>query len=100
MGEGGSVREYRTIRLTADEIPRIGMILRHFKGPLYKVSSFAMYTDAECDDLTQLVLYRDLAEPWRIPHARPLREFSQEVKDDSGAWVRRFAIAKGEPSDG
>jgi hypothetical protein len=94
------VRESRTICLTADEIPRIGMILRHFKGTLYKVSGFAMYTDAERDDLTQLVLYRDLAEPWRTPHARPLREFSQEVKSDSGQWVRRFMIVKGERSDG
>ncbi len=84
------MRESRTVRLTAEGLPQIGMIMRHWKGALYKVSGFAMYTDAECDNLTQVVLYRDLAEPWRTLHARPLREFSEEVKDDNGEWIRRF----------
>jgi hypothetical protein len=43
---------------------------------------------------TSIVPVRERYAAWLIG-----KEFSQEVKDDSGAWVRRFAIVKRERSD-
>lgn len=81
-------REARTIRLTADEVPCIGDVFKHFKGGMYKITHFAW----SAEDESQLVIYRPFADltVTRQLWVRPLREFSDEVEDDNGQWVRRF----------
>lgn len=86
------MREFRRLDLAAEDLPRLGSVLRHFKGEYYKITGTAHYTDAERDDLVQVLLYRRYGERSRHSYARPFDEFLHEVKDNSGRWVRRFEV--------
>lgn len=86
-------REARAIQLTAGELPTIGAVFRHFRGDYYKIADFAWNANVnENDPDSQLVLYRPFGNIRRTSAlwSRPMREFSQEVRDDNGQWIRRF----------
>jgi len=89
-------REARTIRLTADELLTIGSIFRHFKGRPYKVSGFAW----AIEDGGQLVLYRDLAEPWRglgLDHCVSFRKRLRTTPGYGCGAFRKFLLNSPSP---
>lgn len=87
-------RETRDFEPDMSGVPRIGCIVRHFKGNFYEVVGFAWHTDYSDSQDDQLVLYRLASDRRRPIWARPLREFYEEVKNDEGAWVRRFEVMR------
>jgi len=65
-------------------LPRVGSVMRHFKGGVYRVVGHAFHTENE----EMLVLYRCTSGPATL-WARPLAMFNDSV---NGTAVPRFRL--------
>ncbi len=64
------------------------LLVKHFKGHIYKISSIATHTES----MEKLVIYYDPNSPSTI-WARPLEMFTSEALDSNGNKVPRFTKA-------
>lgn len=67
---------------------RVGQLLRHYKGGLYRVAGFATHTESE----EKLVIYYNVDQKGTL-WARPLTMFEDMVETERSGMVLRFVEA-------